>query len=150
MELILLDQHWSAYISIAIMVGGLLGAYFKKIMMTYALIISNIIIFIITFFFTNEIIYGVSIGLPYAGLGFRSIYLSFEYFPNLYTLFTSMFIHGGFAHIFGNMLVFFFMGIAFEQRIGWKKFLIIRDCHLRCLSMLPENITKVNTQYDTI
>jgi hypothetical protein len=36
-----------------------------------------------------------------------------------------MFVHGGFAHIFGNMLVFFFMGMAFEQRIGWKKFLII-------------------------
>ena len=36
-----------------------------------------------------------------------------------------MFVHAGFAHIFGNMLVFFFMGIAFEQRIGWKRFLII-------------------------
>jgi hypothetical protein len=36
-----------------------------------------------------------------------------------------MFIHGGFMHIFGNMFVFLFMGMAFEQRIGWKNFLII-------------------------
>jgi glutaredoxin len=36
-----------------------------------------------------------------------------------------MFVHSGFLHIFGNMLVFFFMGMAFEQRIGAKKFLII-------------------------
>jgi len=36
-----------------------------------------------------------------------------------------MFVHSGFLHIFGNMLIFFFIGMAFEQRIGWKKFLII-------------------------
>jgi rhomboid-like protein len=36
-----------------------------------------------------------------------------------------MFIHGGFAHIFGNMFVFFFVGTALEERIGLKKFMII-------------------------
>ena len=36
-----------------------------------------------------------------------------------------MFIHGGFAHIFGNMFVFFFVGAALEERIGLKKFMII-------------------------
>jgi membrane associated rhomboid family serine protease len=36
-----------------------------------------------------------------------------------------MFVHGGFAHIIGNMLVFFFIGMAFEQRIGWKNFITI-------------------------
>jgi membrane associated rhomboid family serine protease len=85
-------------------------------MMTYAIIIANLIIFALTFIFENEII---------GDLGFRPIYLSAQYFPNIYTLFTSMFVHSGFLHIFGNMLVFFFMGIAFEQRIGAKKFLII-------------------------
>jgi len=38
---------------------------------------------------------------------------------------TSMFLHGGFGHILGNMIVFFFMGIAFEQRIGKKNFIVI-------------------------
>ena len=36
-----------------------------------------------------------------------------------------MFVHSDFLHILGNMFVFFFMGIAFEQRIGAKKFLTI-------------------------
>jgi hypothetical protein len=36
-----------------------------------------------------------------------------------------MFVHSGFLHILGNMFVFFFMGVAFEQRIGRKKFLVI-------------------------
>jgi hypothetical protein len=36
-----------------------------------------------------------------------------------------MFIHFEFLHIIGNMFVFFFIGMAFEHRVGWKKFLII-------------------------
>jgi membrane associated rhomboid family serine protease len=104
------------------MFGALLIAYTRKIMITYVLIISNVIIFIFTLIYFREIIYGVD---NFAGLGFRSIYLSPEYSPQLYTLFTSMFIHGGFFHIFGNMFIFLFIGMAFEQRIGFKKFLII-------------------------
>jgi membrane associated rhomboid family serine protease len=98
------------------MVGAIVIAYVKKLMITYAIIIANLIIFALTFIFEKEII---------GDLGFRPIYLSTQYFPNTYTLFTSMFVHSGFLHIFGNMLVFFFMGMAFEQRIGAKKFLII-------------------------
>ena len=90
------------------------------------LIISNFIVFILVILFESEIIFGLADGVfKYAGLAFRPIYLSFEYSPQLYTLITSMFIHSGFAHIIGNMLVFFFIGMAFEQRIGRKKFLII-------------------------
>jgi membrane associated rhomboid family serine protease len=126
MDLVILPQHWSALLCICIMIGTLVFAYFKKIMMVYALIISNIIIFIITMIFQYEII-GSSEGFPYAGpagLSFRSVYL-LKYSPQMYTIFTSMFIHGGFAHIIGNMLVFFFVGTALEERIGSKKFIII-------------------------
>jgi membrane associated rhomboid family serine protease len=104
------------------MIGAILLGVIRKLLMVYVLIVSNIIIFILTWMYYAEIVYGIE---PYAGLGFRSIYLTTEYFPQTYTLFTSMFIHGGFAHIFGNMIVFFFVGLPFEQRIGWKNFLII-------------------------
>lgn len=122
MDIVLFPQHLVAIICFCIMIGSLLIAYIKKLTLTYTLIIVNIIIFIITIFFENEIIYGFG---DYPGLGFRSIYLTPEYFPQLYTLFTSMFIHGGFAHIFGNMFVFFFIGTALEERVGLKKFMII-------------------------
>jgi membrane associated rhomboid family serine protease len=98
------------------MIGAIIFGIIKKIMISYVLIISNIVIFIFTLIYYNQIV---------SGLGFRPIYLSTEFFPQIYTLFTSMFIHGGFAHIFGNMLVFFFVGIPFEQRIGLRKFLIV-------------------------
>ena len=122
MDITLFPQHWSAILCIGIMIVALLIAYVRKYMMTYALIFANVIIFILTFIYTNEIIFGVG---EYPGLGFRAIYLTPEYFPQTYTIFTSMFIHGGFFHIFGNMFIFFFVGMAFEQRIGWKNFLII-------------------------
>jgi membrane associated rhomboid family serine protease len=126
MDIVLLDQHWAAILCICIMIGAIFLGIIKKFMMTHVLIVSNIVIFVITWIFFFEIVYGFENGLlNYAGLGFRSIYLSSEYFPQIYTLFTSMFIHGGFAHIFGNMIVFFFIGLPFEQRIGWKNFLII-------------------------
>jgi membrane associated rhomboid family serine protease len=99
-------------------------------MITYALIIVNIIIFIITAIFSDQIIGSLDIFqnqiiFEYAGLGFRPLYLDLSFLPQSYTLFTSMFIHGGFAHIFGNMIILFFIGIPFEQRVGWKKFIII-------------------------
>jgi membrane associated rhomboid family serine protease len=91
-------------------------AYWRKLMMTYAIIIANCLVFLLSIFYPNEII---------GYLGFRPAYLSVDQLPQLYTLFTSMFVHSGFLHILGNMFVFFFMGVAFEQRIGRKKFLII-------------------------
>lgn len=102
-------------ICIGILLTILAIAWKKKILITFSLIIANVVIFIATLIFPQIIF----------ELGFRPIYLSLQYLPNLYTLFTSMFLHGGFAHIFGNMIVFLFMGIAFEQRIGKKNFIII-------------------------
>lgn len=42
----------------------------------------------------------------------------------LYTLITSMFLHGGFAHIIGNMLFLNIFGDNLEDRLGHLKYLI--------------------------
>ena len=112
-------------ISIIIMIGTLLIAYLKKWMMTYALIIANFIVFILTLVFTINISNFGNVSIIILELSFRPEYLSFENLPQLYTLFTSMFVHADFLHIIGNMFVFFFIGMAFEQKVGWKKFIII-------------------------
>ena len=41
-----------------------------------------------------------------------------------FTLFTSMFMHGGIAHIFGNMLFLWIFGDNIEDRLGHIKYLI--------------------------
>jgi uncharacterized protein len=116
MDLVFLQPSWISLVAIGIMIGTLIIAYLKKITLTYAIIIANFFVFLISLFFQTEII---------NELGFRPIYLSADLSPNLYTLFTSMFVHSDFLHILGNMFVFFFMGVAFEQRVGAKKFLLI-------------------------
>jgi membrane associated rhomboid family serine protease len=116
MDVVFLQPSLISLVAIAIMIGTLVVAYLKKITLTYSIIIANFFVFLISLFFRTQII---------NELGFRPIYLSLEMFPNVYTLFTSMFVHSDFLHILGNMFVFFFMGIAFEQRIGPKKFLLI-------------------------
>jgi membrane associated rhomboid family serine protease len=115
MDIVILPISLVSIIAICVIVGTLVIAYSKKLLITYALIFANFIVFVISVIFP-EVIYD---------LGFRPIYLSPGFTPQLYTLFTSMFIHGGFLHIIGNMMVFFFVGMAFEQRVGWKKFLTI-------------------------
>lgn len=42
-----------------------------------------------------------------------------------WTLISSMFLHGGFGHLFVNMLVLFFFGGELERRVGSKRFLEI-------------------------
>jgi membrane associated rhomboid family serine protease len=124
MDIVVLEIDPVSIIAICIMIGTLVFAYIKKWMMTYALIVANFIVFIFTILFYYPPPYDEFSILIYE-LGFRPEYLSFQHIPQIYTLFTSMFIHGGFAHIFGNMLIFFFIGLPFERRIGWKNFLII-------------------------
>ena len=124
MDIVISQIHPASIIAIAVMIGGLVVAYYKKWMITYALIITNFIVFVLSFIFIIQTPLG-SISQLVVDLGFRPAYLSINQLPQLYTLFTSMFVHSGFLHIFGNMLVFFFIGMAFEQRVGWKKFLLI-------------------------
>ena len=86
MEIVFLPLSLISLVAIAIMIGTIVVAYLKKITITYAIIIANFFVFLISLFFRNQII---------NELGFRPIYLSLEMFPNMYTIFTSMFVHSG-------------------------------------------------------
>lgn len=106
-------------ISILVMIGVIVFFYYKKWMMVYGIIFANFIVFFISLFFVEEII---------GELAFKPIYLSAEYFPKIYTLFTSMFLHSPyppFVHIIFNVFMFILIAPSFEDRIGPKKFLAI-------------------------
>jgi len=107
-----------------LVIGVLVFAYYKKWMMTYAIVVANVIVFVIGLFYMVELQNGDFISLLPLELGFKPVFLT-ENIPELYKLFSSMFVHGGFLHLIGNMIVLFFVGMAFEQRIGMKKFLTI-------------------------
>jgi len=113
--MVILGLSYLSWIAIAIIVLSLVIAWIRKLPLSYALIISNFLVFALA------LIPGYDQVIE---LGFQPAYLQTN-FPRLYTLFTSMFVHAGIVHILGNMFVFFFMGIAFEERIGRGKFLLI-------------------------
>ncbi len=84
---------------------------------TIGLVIANVLVYL----------YQASLSLP----DLREFIFTYGVIPaeidqgkDLYTLFTSMFVHGGYAHIFGNMLFLWIFGDNIEQRFGHALFLL--------------------------
>ena len=86
-----------------------------KPILTVTLMVVNIAVFIATYFSGQfeQIIpsYGLKPADMFAG-------------QQLHTLFTSMFLHGGFLHIFGNMLYLWIFGDNIEDVLGRGKFIL--------------------------
>ncbi len=61
---------------------------------------------------------------PYTGQAFELPGLQPTPIPVFFTLFTSMFLHGGFAHLFGNMLYLWIFGDNVEDALGHFRYLI--------------------------
>ena len=108
----------------------------------YAIIALNIFVFVVlqrlgsndqfTYSFSTvpaEILHGHDIITPaqtieYAGQAVRIPGLGPTPGSVYFTLFTSMFMHGGIAHIAGNMLFLWIFGDQIEDRLGHVKYLI--------------------------
>jgi rhomboid protease GluP len=116
MDLIFEPLSIISIITILFIISGLILAFYRKYSITFTLIIINFVVFIITFFFKEGL---------FSELAFRSLYLSIEQMPQLYTLFTSIFLHGDFLHLLFNMFMFLLIATSFEEKIGAKKFLAI-------------------------
>lgn len=83
---------------------------------TWALIAANVFVFII------ELAMGAGLDRFIARWGMLPGEISTG--RDLHTLITSMFLHGGFAHIGGNMLFLWVFGDNVEDRLGHVRFLI--------------------------
>jgi len=75
----------------------------------WAIIAVNLLLFIATLI-NGDIIY-------YLGL------IPAAFWETPWTIITNMFVHAGFGHIFGNMLVLFFFGRFLTMLVGQKRFL---------------------------
>ncbi len=102
-------------ISLLIIAIIILSLLFIKKSICYSIIIANFIIFLITpLFYPLKYILNDLAFSPNNLINYK-----------IYTIFTSMYIHGSVWHIIGNMLVLFFIGVPFEYRVGVKKFALI-------------------------
>jgi len=88
--------------------GGYQGFSLNPI---WAIIAVNFLLFIATLI-NGDIIY-------YLGL------IPAAFWEAPWTILTNMFIHAGFGHIFGNMLVLFFFGRFLTMLVGQNRFLLV-------------------------
>ena len=86
---------------------------FGSFSLTIILILINIIAFIL---FT--ILLGLNVPLDYIAIKPSNI-VQGKY---LWTFVTSMFMHGGFFHIFANMFSLFFIGSLIEKILGTRRY----------------------------
>lgn len=91
------------------------GISSKKFSITLWFIIINLIFFVLGLFFMN--IFGAEKILSWVALQPKAFFSG-----NVWTLLTSMFMHGGFTHLFVNMISLFFIGNFIERLIGKKRF----------------------------
>lgn len=94
----------------------------KKAICTIGLLVINVTIFLWLSFYgmTEDAAFMLEHGAMYAPL----VQESQEY----YRLFTSIFLHFGFAHLMNNMIMLLVMGSNLELEIGRIRFLIIYFC----------------------
>lgn len=122
-------------VSILILISLILVIYLpwkKGIPASIVISISILAIFMIEFVITNRL----TEGLPLVGdilHGSKElVWMDLGFWPEgivryleLHRFFTSMFIHSDLKHILFNMAGILFLGIQFENKVGWKRFLVI-------------------------
>ena len=94
---------------------------------TYFLIGLCVVIFLIQLgsqsYKTGQLFYSYGL-IPSVLMGHNQLPMDLYIVPAYATIFTSMFMHGGFMHLIGNMLYMWIFADNIEDNLGPKKFLI--------------------------
>ena len=99
----------------------------NKPIVTYLLIGSCILIFLIQLssqaYKTGQLFYSYGL-IPSVLMGHNELPMDLYAVPAYLTIFTSMFMHGGFMHLIGNMLYMWIFADNIEDNLGPSRFLI--------------------------
>ena len=85
----------------------------------FAIIAANLILFVAVMFSDNYQGMAIDRFTYYLGL------IPYYFGERPWTIFTAMFIHSGFGHIFGNMITLFFFGSYLSRLIGNTRFTLL-------------------------
>ena len=99
----------------------------RRAVVTYFLIGLCVVIFLIQLasqsYRTGELFYSYGL-IPSVLMGHNNLPMDLYAVPASITIFTSMFMHGGFMHIIGNMLYMWIFADNIEDDLGHTKFII--------------------------
>ena len=98
-----------------------------KPIVTYFLIGSCVLIFLIQLgsqsYHSGQLFYSYGL-IPSVLMGHNQLALDLYVIPAYLTIFSSMFMHGGFMHLIGNMLYMWIFADNIEDNLGPRKFII--------------------------
>ena len=98
----------------------------EKPIVTYVIIGVCVVIFLIQFgtqsYSTGELFYSYGL-IPSVLMGHNQLPMDVYAIPAFLTIFTSMFMHGGFMHLIGNMLYMWIFADNIEDNLGPAKFI---------------------------
>ena len=95
---------------------------YRKPFINYLIIVVNTLVFIYQYFLLPSKLEIQQFIYDYGFIPYRFIT---DFNNSWYTLFSSMFLHGGFLHFLGNMWFLYIFGDNVEDRYGHLKFLLI-------------------------
>src|SRR6266498_3586243 len=98
-----------------------------KPVVTVALIVVNAMVFLYQLSLApgQEKLFVYEFGaIPAVIFGSRNLPAEVEAVPPVLTIFTSMFLHGGFMHLIGNMLYLWIFGNNIEDAMGHARFIV--------------------------
>ena len=99
----------------------------KKPIITYFLIASCVLIFLMEIssetYRTGQLFYSFGL-IPSVLMGYNELPSDLYVIPSFLTIFSSMFFHGGFMHLIGNMLYMWIFADNIEDNLGPRRFII--------------------------
>ena len=99
----------------------------NKPLVTYFIIVLCVLVFFMQLgsqsYKTGQLFYSYGL-IPSVLMGHNQLPMDIYVVPAYLTIFSSMFMHGGFMHIIGNMLYMWIFADNIEDDIGPKKFII--------------------------
>ncbi|MDD3223726.1 MAG: rhomboid family intramembrane serine protease, partial [Clostridium sp.] len=104
----------------------------RNFIATYLIIAANVIVFLITVYFSNNIMDINTNVLEMMGAKDNALILNGQY----YRLFTSMFLHSGLIHISMNMYSLYILGKLVEKFYGRSRYVFIYFLSGICASIL--------------
>ena len=112
-------------VAVAVIAAALAVAWSKRFLATGALVVANLVVFVLMAFGGTTTYRGQPIATIHAELGLTAANLHDPSALGALQLLTSMFVHADFFHILGNVIILLAFALPFEERIGHRPFLLL-------------------------
>ena len=106
--------------------------WWKEYQATFILAIAIMVVFILQFILASDFSQDIPLIGDYLSKNDDIIWSELGFFPaavvdnlEFYRFVTPLFLHADFVHLGMNLAALIFLGVQFENKIGWKRFLMI-------------------------